>query len=31
VDAGADVWMRSLDEQVAATRPVGLPAPEGVR
>jgi hypothetical protein len=26
VDAGADAWMRTLDQQVAATRPVGLPA-----
>jgi hypothetical protein len=29
VDAAADAWMRTLDEQVAAARPVGLPVPAG--
>jgi hypothetical protein len=28
VDAGVDTWMRSLDAQVAAARPVGMPAAE---
>jgi phage-related minor tail protein len=31
VDAGADAWMRTLDRQVADTRPVGQPAPVEAR